>query len=213
MKMTSLAPTAAKPLAGTVSFAMNAATRTPTRVKMPKRIPNFTAILPLEITGQQRCARISFAKWKTLQPDKRTSWRNDGRNVYEELIDIPPYYNPAIAKVRAKLRRFAPQEEMIEWRGIPAIKISTKGIDKLNNNDKNDNMTKRANPQFDIKAWREKYDLTPERLSELLGISRTHLSRLENAPELRRVYMWAFKGLEAVFSQLPKQEETNGPEE
>jgi len=85
---------------------------------MKKPPARFKASLPLLITGDKIIKRVSRAVWDSL-PAENADWYRDRRyvknakghevlrgfNVYQRVEPVPPYPNPAIKALRAKLKR------------------------------------------------------------------------------------------------------------
>ncbi|MCA6393424.1 MAG: hypothetical protein IM607_18780 [Cytophagales bacterium] len=85
---------------------------------MTRQPARFSASLPLLITSDKTTKRVSNALWETLPAENRDFYRGcryvtnargietlKSYNVYRRVDFVPPYPNPAIKKLRSKLKR------------------------------------------------------------------------------------------------------------
>lgn len=95
-------------------------------MKTVKPIPRFKASTPLLITGDKITKCVSRAVWETLPAENRDFYQSQryvtntrghrvlkGYTVYQKVDPVPPYPNPAIKALRAKLKR--QRVQAVEW--------------------------------------------------------------------------------------------------
>jgi hypothetical protein len=93
---------------------------------MKKPIPRFKASVPCIITNDKITKRVSRAVWDALPKENRDCYQDRryvknakghevlrGFNVYQKVEPVPPYPNPAIKALRAKLKR--QRVKAVEW--------------------------------------------------------------------------------------------------
>ncbi len=89
-----------------------------TVTKRAKPLARFNAAIPLFIANDKTTRRVSRAVWDMLPAENRDMYRGcryvtdaQGRqvlksyNVYQKVDTVPPYPNPAVKALRAKLKR------------------------------------------------------------------------------------------------------------